>query len=352
MGRKDIGLKTYFRDSARYADLWNGGVFQGKQILRAKELQEVTPVYAKADKAAAVERTGDLVMMQSRTGGRYAILALEHQEKIDYSMPARIMIQEALEYDRQMKRIRLRNERAYRRYCMAEKKEASDAVYRDEGEYLYKFRKADRLFPVATLVVYWGEKEWRGARSLHEMMDFGEGAAGEELKCLVPEYPLHFLDLSSFGHLEYFRTELRPLFGLFQRRKSKKGLEDYIRENEKRWNMDDESWYVLGEMIGSNKIRDLIPKNERKREDGKMGNALDKLLEDWVEERVEKRVEERVIKEKAVVVIEILEEYGVVPDSLQQEILRQTDLSVLGDWIKLAARSGSVDAFANKICLI
>lgn len=116
--------------------------------------------------------------------------------------------------------------------------------------------------------------------------------------------------------------------------------------------MDDESWYVLGEMIGSNKIRDLIPKNERKREDGKMGNALDELLEDWVEERVEKRVEERVIKEKAVVVIEILEEYGVVPDSLQQEILRQTDLSVLGDWIKLAARSGSVDAFANKICLI
>ena len=58
------------------------------------------------------------------------------------------------------------------------------------------------------------------------------------------------------------------------------------------------------------------------------------------------------IKEKAVVVIEILEEYGVVPDSLQQEILRQTDLSVLGDWIKLAARAGSVDAFANKICLI
>lgn len=99
-----------------------------------------------------------------------------------------------------------------------------------------------------------------------------------------------------------------------------------------------------------------------------MGNALDELLEDWVEERVEKRVEERVekrveerveiklkervIKEKAVFVIEILEEYGVVPDSLQQEILRQTDLSVLGDWIKLAARSGSVDAFANKICLI
>ena len=47
------------------------------------------------------------------------------------------------------------------------------------------------------------------------------------------------------------------------------------------------------------------------------------------------------IKEKAVVVIEILEEYGVVPDSLQQEILRQTDLSVLGDWITPRTPRGS-----------
>ena len=30
MGKKDIGLKTYLQDTARYADLWNGGVFAFK----------------------------------------------------------------------------------------------------------------------------------------------------------------------------------------------------------------------------------------------------------------------------------------------------------------------------------
>lgn len=33
MGSKDIGLKSYLQDAARYADLWNGGVFNGKPIV-------------------------------------------------------------------------------------------------------------------------------------------------------------------------------------------------------------------------------------------------------------------------------------------------------------------------------
>ena len=49
MGSKDIGLKSYLQDAARYADLWNGAVFKGKQIVRAGELQEITPVRLKSD---------------------------------------------------------------------------------------------------------------------------------------------------------------------------------------------------------------------------------------------------------------------------------------------------------------
>ena len=49
MGSKDIGLKSYLQDAARYADLWNGGVFKGKQIVQAEELQEITPIRLKSD---------------------------------------------------------------------------------------------------------------------------------------------------------------------------------------------------------------------------------------------------------------------------------------------------------------
>ena len=147
MGSRDIGLKAYLRDNARYADLWNGGIFQGKQIVRADGLREINPIHSKSDREAELERTGDLVMMQNYDGQKFVILALENQEKIDYGMPARIMIQEALDYDRQMKEIHRSNERAYRLYCEAKNKEEHEAVYKDTGEYLYKFRK-DIMYPI------------------------------------------------------------------------------------------------------------------------------------------------------------------------------------------------------------
>lgn len=345
MGRKDIGLKTYFRDAARYADLWNGGIFQGRQMVKADELQEITPVYLKSDEEAAVEKDGDLVMMQNYDGQRFAILALENQEEIDYGMPARIMIQEALEYDRQMKEIQRSNERAYKLYCEAENKEELDVVYKDTGEYLYKFRRDDRLSPIITLVVYWGEKIWMGAKSLHEMIDFGNTRTGNELRKLLPEYPIHFLDLSKFEHLEYFQTELRPLLELFQKRNNKDEFAGYIKENEKSWNMDDESWHMLGRLIDSNKIRSLIQKSEqRKGEDGRMCKALDNLVAEG-----EFKGE---LRGKAEFVLDLLEEYGIVPDSIKEAILKQADASVLKEWHKLAVHAESIDDFVKRSCLM
>lgn len=36
-----------------------------------------------------------------------------------------------------------------------------------------RIRKEDRLHPVITLIVYWGEDKWQGAKSLHDILDFG-----------------------------------------------------------------------------------------------------------------------------------------------------------------------------------
>lgn len=44
MGKKDIRLKVYLDDEDRYADLWNGSIFQGKQIIKAEDLEPVSPV--------------------------------------------------------------------------------------------------------------------------------------------------------------------------------------------------------------------------------------------------------------------------------------------------------------------
>lgn len=185
-----------------------------------------------------------------------------------------------------------------------------------------------------TLVVYWGEEEWKGAKSLHDMIDFGNTQTGKELRKLIPEYSLHFLDLSNFKHFEYFKTELRPLLELFQRRNSKEEFAGYIRQNTESSNMDEESWKLLGQLIHSKNIKGLIQKREQKKEEKEnMSNALDDLIAEG----------------KAEFIIDLLEEYGTVPDDLKEMVVGQTDISVLKRWHKLAAHVGSIDEFVEGI---
>ncbi len=41
MGKKDLDLKSYLSDRRRYADIYNGSIFQGGQLLKAEELEPV-----------------------------------------------------------------------------------------------------------------------------------------------------------------------------------------------------------------------------------------------------------------------------------------------------------------------
>ena len=374
VGKKDIGLKTYLRDTARYADLWNGGVFQGRQIVKAEELREASPVHVRSEHDEAMERQGDLVMKQYCNGQRFVVLALENQEKTDYAMPVRVMIQEALEYDRQLREIRRENERRYKAYQEGNDSTACREFYQEEGEFLYKVRSADWLLPVVTLVVYWGEQPWKGPKSLHEMICFDDMNMEMEqaLKKLLPEYPLHFLDVSSFCHFEYFRTELGPLLEIFQKRNSRESVRRYFEAGDRHRQMDDESWSLLEQLTGSKSLeKQFRQRSERKREEKgeeeEMGCVIDEVLEEMAEERAvvmaEKMAEERVAKlaEEAGVkitltataecVFNLLEEYGPIPSELRNMVLAQKELQTLKNWQKLAARARSVEEFAQQASL-
>lgn len=107
MGKKDITLKDYFADRNRYADLLNGSLFNGQQIIKSEELQDTDTVQSKSDNRAILERINDIAMKQTNNGNTFAVWFIANQEKVDYSMPVRVMLQEALAYDRQLKEIKI-----------------------------------------------------------------------------------------------------------------------------------------------------------------------------------------------------------------------------------------------------
>ena len=48
-------------------------------------------------------------------------------------------------------------------------------------------------------------------------------------------------------------------------------------------------------------------------------------------------------------VLELLEELGVIPDEVRERILREKDLDVLTAWLRLAAKTNSIEEFQSKM---
>ncbi len=282
MGKADITLKEYLSDTRRYADLLNGALFGGKEIISGEELSDMTAALSKSDRETVMERSSDLAMKQDQDGCIYAVWLVENQNYFDRSMPVRVMVQEALAYDKQRKQMMRKNKR-HRQHMQKE-------------EFLSGLTEEDWFVPVVTLVVYWGEKPWNGAKSLHDVMDFGNKAELErEIRRLVPEYPLHFLDLSKLRHFEGFQSELRILFELYVRKNDKAAFLQYLKTEDACRRLDSETCLALCLLTGAKELEDYYLgregagekafwkktiAQEAKKEEIDMCKAITELIED------------------------------------------------------------------------
>ena len=197
MGRSDRVLKKYFRDKRRFADLFNGSLFDGEQVIKAEELEDKSETYTddnpteeKAEKN--MQRSRDIAM-RMKSGETLKLLAVENQNQVDYAMPFRCMQYDVMEYHQQLKELRKQN---------IEKGE-----FITDAEWLCKIRKTDRIAPVYTLCVYYGEDSWDGPRCLKDMMDFGNDE--DDMSALFADYPMRLLCVNEKKDFSIFKTEIR-----------------------------------------------------------------------------------------------------------------------------------------------
>lgn len=148
-------------------------------------------------------------------------------------------------------------------------------------EFLSKFRKEDKLYPVITLVLYYEEKEWDGSVELYEMFPEKLSGKKEILKNYVANYRINLVDAGHLEHLENFRTDLQQIFGMLKCRGTRAELVHYINENADCFqNIDEETYNAVEEFLHS----DWILKNgiELKESEEKvdMCKALEELYND------------------------------------------------------------------------
>ena len=203
MGKVDIATKQYMSHRDVIADIFNFYIYDGRQVIKPEKLQkidtaEVALPYGN-DAEIAVQKLRDNIMLWTMAmddKAAYAVLGIENQDKIHYAMAVKNMLYDALQYAKQVEEAK----RSYRNGLNKKR------IKLNSEEFLSGLKKADRLMPVITLVVYFGDKDWDGAKSIHEMLSVDD----DELLSYVPNYKINLIEPAKISDEDYdkFKTDV------------------------------------------------------------------------------------------------------------------------------------------------
>ena len=249
MAEKDVALKIWLKNKGRFADFFNGVIFDGEQVVKPEEL-ELTDSESgivledKSKQKMTISRRRDVIM---RWRGQYnlVILAVENQTKISHVMPARTMLYDALSYDEQMKVIH------------QEKRQK----YNIKGDYLSTFCKKDKLYPVISIVFYYGEKPWNSNKELFDMFKgIKDSFFRKKLERYVSNYKINIVDVTDITHIENFNIDLQMVLGMLKYRQDKEALAGYVNQFRNYFeNLEKDTTDVVAYLIGLDKIDGYNP---------------------------------------------------------------------------------------------
>ena len=249
MGLKDSVTKDYIRDNAVFADAFNYFLYGGEAVIDPKSLVEMdstelaVPYYIDENKGMQTESAqkyrdalkSTTVMYNDKA--TYMILGVENQTDINYAMPVKNIVYDVLQYGRQVTDLARRHRKEH-----PGKKPTTE-------EFLSGIYKEDRLTPVITLVVHFGDSEWDGPMSLREMM----ATADEKILSYVPDYKINLLEPARMTPEEMgkFQSTLREVFRFIKVSKDGEKLDEYLQSEDRLKHLDVSAAKVIKVSTGS-----------------------------------------------------------------------------------------------------
>jgi len=157
MGKQDIAEKTLLSYNDVFADILNVLLFAGEQVVKKEELSDSqTFSQYKAVNGGIKEQERDVAKCWNNGTLCLSLFGFENQTKKDKMMPLRI-----IGYD--------------------------GAAYREQTK-----NKADGLYPVVTLVLYFGtQAEWKNPKSLKDSLNIDK-----RLEKYVSDYKMNVFNLA------------------------------------------------------------------------------------------------------------------------------------------------------------
>lgn len=261
MGKIDISLSSYLAHPPVFADLFNAWLYGGRQVIDYHGLRQEDPVQNRPEYSAAYKHVRDVVKMYYQDDVELVLLGIENQEKIDYTAPVRILQYDGADYQKKVRRVEEENRK---RLGL---KTGFPAFFPE-----------DRITPVITLLLYFGEEEWKKPRRLHDLLRFS--GESDTLRSFVPDYPIHVISVKEDMDISLLHTELRQVFGFLQCQEDRAALKKYVKENESAFSRlsRDAALFLAAAAKGTQLLSTLNVKEET----CNMCKALDDLYNDGV----------------------------------------------------------------------
>ena len=191
MGEKDLAQKTLEAYNDVFADIVNVLLFEGKQLVQEKELEQESPdsIYKVDGKLHELKR--DVAKYWKHNNIRIALVGLENQIETDKYMPIRVMSYDAA---------------AYRQQLLNQ--------YETDPETGKKVKKksTDPIYPVVTMVLYFGNIPWKKYKTLLDIVE-----VPEELKPYVSNYNTNIFEIAwlSKEQVELFKSDFKIVADYF-----------------------------------------------------------------------------------------------------------------------------------------
>ena len=184
MAEKDITEKTLEAFNDVFADIVNGLLFKGEQVIQEQALTDAQPFSMYKTDGDIHEQDRDVAKYwissgESRISVRIAFLGFENQTAYEKDMPIRV-------------------------------------IGYDGASYKAELSQEDR-YPVITLVLYFGDKPWGNNRTLYDAIDIPE-----RFKPFVNDYKINLFEIAHLPEeaIGYFHSDFRIVVDYFVHRRN------------------------------------------------------------------------------------------------------------------------------------
>ena len=280
---KDAQICKVLSDTEIFADLFNGSVFHGEHVIVPEQLaacseKQTLQLKEGNDDIKNLNRIRDVKMQMkslNEKGQPEVILAVEAQREVHYGMPVRCLLYDGVDYADQMQRKGKYNRGTHN--------------LKTSAEFMSGMTQEDRLVPVLTIVLHYGEKKnWIKPMDLHDMLDF----TGRFMPW-KKEFPNYMLHLVSSGTVnpENFKTGLREVFELLKVCHDKEKMNKILKEKKQHYShLSRERSELVSVFLDIPVLRERPKLFESEKGDVNMCTAIEEMVLDG-EKRGEKRGE-------------------------------------------------------------